>query len=249
MARGDRTQLVQKLAGRFAGVSTSDADDLLEAAGSSAQVPDGWSLKSSSIQRSLAIGILSAETSGVIDRLALMLGADGPSGLRDTAVPTESPPPAPPSDEAPDGPIFVVHGHDHLALHQTVRVVEAATDRKAVVLHEQVNSGQTILEKFERHALEASYAVVLLTADDEGGKVSAVDRRPRGRQNVVFELGFFFGKLGRNRVAVLIDPQVEEPSDIEGLVYVPLDSSGAWKHALAKELASAGIAVDHASIP
>jgi len=88
----------------------------------------------------------------------------------------------------------VVHGHDHQLLHQAVRVLERATSREVTVLHEQPNAGRTLLEKFEAHAAEASYAVVLLTADDVGGAAGKA-AAPRGRQNVIFELGFFFGKL------------------------------------------------------
>jgi predicted nucleotide-binding protein len=145
-------------------------------------------------------------------------------------------------------PIFVVHGHDHALLHQVVRVVERATSREVTVLHEQANEGRTILEKFETHAAEAAFAVVLLTADDAGGARGA-SPKPRGRQNVIFELGFFFGKLGRRRVAVLLADGVEQPSDISGLVYIPIDSAGAWKFALARELTAAGIHVAHDRIP
>jgi hypothetical protein len=149
----------------------------------------------------------------------------------------------------PDRPIFV-HGHDAEIRHQVVRVLEKSTGRDAIVLHEQPSGGRTILEKFEQHAEVAAYAVVLLTADDEGGPLAKPDeRRPRGRQNVVFELGFFFGELGRDRVAVLLDPNVEKPSDIDGLMYIPIDPNGAWTQALAKELTGAGIKVDYARIP
>jgi len=117
------------------------------------------------------------------------------------------------------------------------------------VLHEQPNAGLTILEKFENYAGEVSFAVVLLTGDDKGGVRSSDGRNLRGRQNVIFELGFFFGKLGRTRVAVLLEENVEKPSDIDGLVYIALDQSGAWKYALAKELEAGGIPVDRSLIP
>jgi hypothetical protein len=146
------------------------------------------------------------------------------------------------------GPIFVVHGRDHASLHYVVRVLQNSTGREIVVLHEQANAGRTILEKFEQHAAVAAYAVVLLTADDEGGLAGSATRA-RGRQNVIFELGFFFAQLGRKRVAVLVSHGVEKPSDIDGLVYIDLDGGGAWKHALVKELAAAGISVDYARIP
>jgi predicted nucleotide-binding protein len=62
-------------------------------------------------------------------------------------------------------------------------------------------------------------------------------------------LGFFFGKLGRERVAVLIDENVEQPSDINGLVYIGLDRAGAWKHQLCREPEAARIPVNYSRIP
>jgi predicted nucleotide-binding protein len=130
-----------------------------------------------------------------------------------------------------------------------MRLLDRAAGPNAIVLHEQANRGETILEKFERHAQAASFAVVLLTGDDEGrlrGGDGALT--PRGRQNVIFELGVFIGALGRSNVAVLMD-DVEKPSDINGLVYIPLDAAGAWRHSLLKELQAAGIEVDFNRIP
>jgi predicted nucleotide-binding protein len=117
------------------------------------------------------------------------------------------------------------------------------------VLHEQANAGRTLLEKFEGHASEAAYAVVLLTPDDTGGARDQVHHLARARQNVIFELGFLFGRLGRNRVAVLLAPGVEQPSDIAGLVYIPVDPGGSWKYKLARELEASGIAVALDRIP
>jgi predicted nucleotide-binding protein len=157
-------------------------------------------------------------------------------------------PPAAATVRPPDGPIFVVHGHARGSLLETVRVLERATGREVIILHEQANAGRTILEKFEDYANRVSFAVVLLTGDDKGGTQSGDNLKPRGRQNVIFELGFFFGKLGRMRVVVLHENNVEKPSDIDGLVYVTFDSSGAWKYDLARELEAAGIAVDRSKI-
>jgi len=154
-----------------------------------------------------------------------------------------------PNTRNPATNIFVVHGHDHAKLHETVRVLERATGIDATVLHEQPNAGRTILEKFEDHAVASSYAVVLLTGDDMGKALSAEELRPRGRQNVIFELGFFFGRLGRDRVIVLLGKGVEKPSDIDGLVYITFDSLGAWKQALARELEAAKIPVNYSRIP
>ncbi len=148
----------------------------------------------------------------------------------------------------PDGPIFLVHGHDHRVLHYAARVVQQCTGRDVLILHEQPNGGRTLLEKFEEEAAGAAYAVVLLTGDDEGGLVGAGTHTPRARQNVVFELGFFFGKLGRKRVSVLLDKGVEEPSDLNGLVYIPL-ADASWRYDLLKDVQAAGIPVDYSRIP
>ncbi len=151
----------------------------------------------------------------------------------------------------PTGPIFVVHGRDDARKYELMRLLEkAVAASQPIVLHEQASGGATILEKLERHAQTASCAVVLLTGDDEGRLRGRDDPlRPRGRQNVILELGMFIGLLGRNHVVVLKEPDVEAPSDLDGLVYIPLDGAGAWRHSLLKELAAMEIKVDFTRIP
>jgi predicted nucleotide-binding protein len=85
-----------------------------------------------------------------------------------------------------------------------------------------------------------------MTPDDEGGLAGAADPRPRARQNVVFELGFFIGKLGPARVAALLKGDVEKPSDFDGIAYISLDSGGLWKTILARELHHAEVPFDPA---
>jgi predicted nucleotide-binding protein len=74
--------------------------------------------------------------------------------------------------------------------------------------------------------------------------IEGQDTRPRARQNVIFELGFFIGALGPDRVAALVKGGVERPSDFEGAGYTELDASGAWKQALGNELQAAGFKID-----
>jgi len=86
---------------------------------------------------------------------------------------------------------------------------------------------------------------VLLTGDDEGRKRETDgELRPRARQNVILELGFFVGALGRGRVALLYEEGVELPSDISGVLYLPLDDAGAWKRTLAREMQAAEVGID-----
>jgi predicted nucleotide-binding protein len=148
--------------------------------------------------------------------------------------------------ERPDGgtTIFVVHGRSEAPKLEVARFLDQVTTLQAIILHEQPNSGRTIIEKFEDHAATAAFAVVLLTGDDEGGLAGSGVSRRRARQNVVFELGFFIGVLGRARVAVLHEEDVELPSDMSGVLYTPLDPGGAWRMELAREMRAAGLEID-----
>ena len=140
--------------------------------------------------------------------------------------------------------IFIVHGHDETAKHKIARFI-SDLDLSATILDEQPSRGQTIIDKFEEHADEAGFAIVLLTADDVGASKDRTDGlKPRARQNVIMELGYFLCGLGRDRVRILYEEGVELPSDIYGISYVPMDKRGAWKLDLAQEMASVGITVD-----
>jgi len=138
--------------------------------------------------------------------------------------------------------IFLVHGHDQAALHEVARFLESL-EQDVVVLREQANQGRTIIEKFEDYA-DVGFAVVLLTSDDLGKAKADASLNPRARQNVVFEFGYFIGRLGRNRVCALYVDGVEIPSDYSGVLYTRLDAGGAWRLELAKELKAAGFPVD-----
>ncbi len=140
--------------------------------------------------------------------------------------------------------IFLVHGHDEATLHETARFLEKL-NQEVIILREQPNKGRTIIEKFEDYA-DVGFAVVLLTSDDRGGPsdIPVEEQKSRARQNVIFELGYFIGRLGRNRVCALYTLGVEIPSDYSGVLYIQLDEQGGWRLALAKEMKAAGLAVD-----
>lgn len=139
--------------------------------------------------------------------------------------------------------IFIVHGHDEGALNGLARFLEKLK-LEVIILKEQPNQGRTIIEKYEASAAEVGFAVVLLTPDDVGSAVSAEGQNQRARQNVIFELGYFAGKLGRGRVCLLRKGNVEIPSDLFGIVYTEMDAADGWKQALVKELKAAKIDFD-----
>lgn len=133
--------------------------------------------------------------------------------------------------------VFIVHGRDDGAKETVARFVEHL-GIKPIILHEQPSQGGTIIEKIERYSDDVGFAIVLITPDDVGGLEGEADdeQNPRPRQNVVFELGYFMGKLGRKRVCPLFKGNVENPSDIDGIVYIDMDSRGAWKAELQREM-------------
>jgi predicted nucleotide-binding protein len=110
----------------------------------------------------------------------------------------------------------------------------------------KVKCGIIALTKFREESEGAAFAVVLMTPDDEAGIAGATNRRPRARQNVVFELGFFIGKLGPASVAALLKGDVEKPSDFDGIAYIPFDAGSRWKADLARELHHAKVPFDPA---
>jgi len=140
--------------------------------------------------------------------------------------------------------VFIVHGRDD-GLKTTVARLVDRLGLQPIILHEQPNKGRTIIEKFLDHS-QVGFAVVLLSPDDKGGLATDPPDKYllRARQNVILELGFFLGKLGRANVAAIYSPAVEMPSDYSGVVFLPQDPSGTWQLALAKEMKSAGLPVD-----
>ncbi|HEM8281302.1 TPA: TIR domain-containing protein [Providencia stuartii] len=132
--------------------------------------------------------------------------------------------------------VFVVHGQDNAAKQEMARFLEKA-GLEAIILHEQISSSKTIIEKIESFS-EVGFAVVLYTPCDVGAKNSPSDTnlQPRARQNVVFEHGYFIGLLGRSKVSAFVKGDIEKPNDISGVVYTELDDAGAWKITLLREL-------------
>lgn len=140
--------------------------------------------------------------------------------------------------------VFIVHGHDELAIQEMARTLEK-WGFEAIILHEQADQGLTIIEKIEKYT-DVDYAVVLYTECDYGRakETPKENEKFRARQNVVFEHGYLISKLHRDHVCALVKGDVETPGDISGVVYVDMDSNGAWKMQLAKNMKAAGLKID-----
>lgn len=133
--------------------------------------------------------------------------------------------------------VFVVHGQNAQAKVAVVSYL-SSLGLRAIVLHEQPNMGRHLLTKFIDEAELATFAVVLLTDDDEGGPRGGQVSQ-RARQNVILELGYFLSHLGQAKVCALKSAGVETPSDFDGIAYIEMDSLGNWKRELHRELVAA----------
>lgn len=135
--------------------------------------------------------------------------------------------------------VFVVHGHDEALKQEVARIVEKQ-GLEAIILSEQANHGKTIIEKFEENT-DVGAAICLFTGDDYGKAKDVEDDNLRARQNVVFEAGYFMGKLGRENVILIANPEIELPSDLQGVVYT---NDKSWQIDVLKELREIGYTID-----
>jgi predicted nucleotide-binding protein len=142
--------------------------------------------------------------------------------------------------------VFIVHGHDQ-GLKTDIEQFIRQIGLEPIVLHRQPDKGRTLIEKFEQHS-DVGYAFILLTPDDIAYTIdqdtlpdASRKKEKRARPNVIFEFGFFVGKLGRERVCCLYKEGVVLPSDLDGLVYKKIDGSiESQGISIIKELKAAG---------
>lgn len=156
-----------------------------------------------------------------------------------------------PPVEVKPSKVFLVHGRDEAAKHAVARFLETRVGLEVVILSERANKGRSILTKFQEEGDAAAFAVILMTPDDLGQLRPELlppgstppDATMRPRQNVIFEMGFFIGQLGVERVCALVPSGVERPSDYDGIVYVPFDDAEGWQRKLVTELHAANLPV------
>lgn len=138
--------------------------------------------------------------------------------------------------------VFVVHGRDSASKTEVARFLERL-ELVPIILHERPNAGRTLITKFQEESADVAFAVVLMTPDDMGG-LREGPQSFRARQNVIFELGFFIGKLGPDRVCALVQGDLEKPSDFDAVVYIPFGETSDWKTLLVRELHHAKVPFD-----
>lgn len=139
--------------------------------------------------------------------------------------------------------VFIVHGHD-TNVRNEVELFIRSIGYEPIILCKRADKGDTIIEKIEREAKDVCFAIVIYTSCDLGKDKTSNELKPRARQNVVFEHGFMCAHLGRTRVCALLEDGVEQPGDLQGVIYKALDTSGVWRYQIADEMKAVGLDVD-----
>lgn len=147
--------------------------------------------------------------------------------------------PGPPAAEQSTN-VFLVHGHDELNMLKLKDLLREKWHLNPIVLQKKPGKGRTLIEKFLEEAESASFAVALFTPDDVVGK--GEETYLQARPNTIFELGWFFGRLGRGRVCIFVQKGTEVLSDIKGLSVIYFKNSVDEKILeLEEELKGAGL--------
>jgi len=129
--------------------------------------------------------------------------------------------------------IFIVHGRHEQSRNELENILRNKLNLDPIILMDQTNEGKTVIEKFENNSLKIGFTFVILTPDDVGmlksdflevqSDLDDIKKKlkDKARQNVILELGYFTGKLGRKRVCCIQQGEKELlPSDLHGLVTI-----------------------------
>lgn len=111
--------------------------------------------------------------------------------------------------------VFISHGRAQ-DWKDVQSFIEKDLEIKTLELAQEANRGRTILQKLEEESSSCTFAVIVMTGDDEDSQGN-----PRARENVMHEIGFFQGKYGLSAVCLLHEEGTSIPSNIHGLVYIP----------------------------
>lgn len=138
--------------------------------------------------------------------------------------------------------IFIIHGHDEAKRRELYTILKDDFNLNPIILSEKPNKGSTIIEKFECYAETCSYAFALFTPDDIVEKEG--EQYFQARPNVIFELGWFFARLGRDRVCILNKESTKNNifSDLQGILRYEFKKDVKERYAeIEKELVAAKI--------
>jgi predicted nucleotide-binding protein len=132
--------------------------------------------------------------------------------------------------------IFIVHGRNDGVKDKVANFI-SELGIEPIIFNEQINREQTLLEKFEEYS-DIEAAIIIFTNEDIGDYNDNSEYEKKVRQNMIFETGYFLGKLGKKDIIVIAEQNVMLPSFLEGYPCFKMDSEEKWKTDIAKKLKS-----------
>ena len=145
--------------------------------------------------------------------------------------------------------IFIVYGHNKNMRINVTKYIRRLGIRPIDLMESSPSGIRTIFDSLNYCANTIECAIILLSADDTVVDDSHEFTSYRARQNVIFEMGFFAGVLGRDRVIVMYEPKekFEFPSDIAGVYYTQYKDDNRWKQELRSHLKKIGFQLGKAN--
>ncbi len=144
--------------------------------------------------------------------------------------------------QLPGNTILLIHRQDEGEKESVLKFIEKLGLR-ALTLREEPNAGKTLIEKFGK-LCDIHFAIILLTPDGNPPQDQPGERKAWLSQNMIFEFGYFLGKLGPGRICALYKEGMKNAPDDWGVVNIPMDSRGGWRLFIAKEIKQTGIEID-----
>ena len=136
--------------------------------------------------------------------------------------------------------VFIVHGHDEVNLTKLRDILRSEFHLNPILLKSEPDQSRTVIQKFSDEAQRCSFAFVLLTPDDQ--IKSDVGDYVQARPNVIFELGWFWAKLGPKKILMLLKKGTKTHSDLDGVLRKDFNESVEEKFLdIKRELQAAGV--------
>ena len=136
--------------------------------------------------------------------------------------------------------VFIIHGHAEDKWRELRDLLEDKLGLKGrvIVLKEEASQLKAVISKFEEYAKQCCYGFALVTPDDEVKKDKIKKQATEYRQarpNVIFEIGWFYGRFGPSRLCILKQTGTEIPSDLAGVVTLEFDRDVEEKYIRIKQ--------------
>lgn len=138
--------------------------------------------------------------------------------------------------------VYVIHTGEGPMEKDVISLLKKI-DLQPLLRHNRLDSIKSLEQEFADQT-NANFAVVILSSDEfvysKNGKPG--DAKLRARQDIIFDLGYLLGRLGRQNVLALYYEQKSFllPTLLHNAVYLPYDKGGGWQQALMKRLQFCG---------